>query len=165
MNGMKTILILLLTTIYSQTNWAKSNLNKTVCLIPIESSKENSIINERLKVHQKLKSISFSIDLRNLQSDTNKNLNLIFETTQSKKFETIYSHYNKSVNVWKVDFSKSVIFPQLFKNYMNISFFNNKYYLRLYDNPTEKSIVNLTFDSSSCSMGKLNLLTRVGTPL
>lgn len=139
-----------------------------MCSIPIESAtgdfKDNKILNERLKKHQQIKSLSFTLDLENLQNDKNSKLQLIFETTQSKRFETIYNSYNKKSQIWKVDFSKSQIFPQLLKNYMNITFFNSKYYLRLYDTPTEKTMVNLIFDSSNCSpSNKSNVLSRAGS--
>lgn len=141
---------------------------KTMCTIPIEGAtgelKENAVLNDRLKKHQKIKILKFAVDLDNLQSDKNKKIQLVFETVQSKRFETTYNVYNKTVQVWKVDFSVSQIFPQLFKNYMNITQFNSKFYLRLYDSPTEKSMVNLIFDSSNCSgTARPNLLTRTGS--
>jgi hypothetical protein len=144
---------------------SNSLLAKSTCLIPIEDAtgdfKQNSTLNERLKKHQKIKTIKFNLDLENLQSDKNSKIQLVFETTQSKKFETVYNHHNKAMHVWKVDFSTSQIFPQLFKNYLNITLYNSKYYLRLYDNPTEKTIVDLTFDVNNCSpFNKSNVLSR-----
>lgn len=142
---------------------------KTMCSIPIEGAsvqhKDNILLNDRLKAHQKMKSVSFAIDIENLKSDGNSKVQLVFETVQLKKFETMYNFYNKNVNVWKIDFSKSQIFPQLFKNYMNITQFNSKFYLRLYDTPAEKTIVSLTFDLSNCSESKSNLLTRARVAL
>lgn len=140
-----------------------------MCSIPIEGAsvqhKDNILLNDRLKAHQKMKSVSFAIDIENLKSDGNSKVQLVFETVQLKKFETMYNFYNKNVNVWKIDFSKSQIFPQLFKNYMNITQFNSKFYLRLYDTPAEKTIVSLTFDLSNCSESKSNLLTRARVAL
>lgn len=145
-----------------------SVMAKSTCSIPVESAygefKDNALLNERLKKHQKIKNITFSIDLNSLQSEKNAKIQLIFNTTQSKKFETIYNTYNKNVNVWKIDFAKSQIFPQLFKNYLNITQYNSKYYFRLYDMPSEKSIVSLVFDSTHCSPDtKSNVLTRAST--
>lgn len=135
---------------------------KTTCSIPIEgASAENSLLNERLKKHQKIRTLSFAIDLENLQSDKYNKIQLIFETIQSKKFETTYSRNDRNLMAWKIDFSKSQIFPQLFKNYLNIIQFNSKYYLRLYDNPTEKTMINLVFDSTYChSKTNPNLLSK-----
>ncbi len=145
-----------------------SVMAKSTCSIPVDAAygefKENAVLNERLKKHQKIKNITFSIDLNNLQSEKNSKIQLIFNTTQSKKFETTYTQYNRSVSVWKIDFSTSQIFPQLFKNYLNITQFNSKYYFRLYDTPSEKTIVNLTFDSTHCTPEtKSNVLTRAST--
>ncbi|MBL7542349.1 MAG: hypothetical protein JNL11_00965 [Bdellovibrionaceae bacterium] len=139
---------------------------KAMCLVPIDGAsgdlKDNAMVNNRLKTHQKIKSLRFDIDLETLQSDKNKKIKLVFETIQAKKFETSYNFYNKTLQVWKVDFSTSQIFPQLLKNYMNITQYNSKYYLRLYDSPSEKSIVNLIFDSSNCKpSNKSSVLSRV----
>lgn len=160
MLGMKHWLLLSLLIAFGSSVMAKST-----CSIPIESAsgefRENATLNERLKKHQKLRSISFSIELENLHSEKNNKINLVFNTTQSKKFETTYNMYNKSVNVWKVDFSTSQIFPQLFKNYLNVTQYNSKYYFRMYDSPAEKTIVSLMFDASHCSTTtKANVLSR-----
>lgn len=145
-----------------------SVMAKSQCSIPIESAtgeyRDNAILNQRLKMHQKIRNITFSIDLNHLQSETNRKIQLVFYTTQLKKFETTYNHYNRNVNVWKVDFSTSQIFPQLFKNYLNVTQYNSKYYLRMYDSPSEKTIVSLVFDSSHCSpASKTNVLSRSAT--
>lgn len=162
MNSMRSVIALFIISFLSVVSLANS-----VCSIPVEGAsienKSNASLNDRLKNHQKIKSISFSIDLNNLKNEKNNMVRLVFETMQSKKFETVYNMYNKNVNVWKIDFSKSQIFPQLFKNFLNITQFNSKYYLRLYDMPTEKTIVNLVFDSSNCSSGNPTLLTRAAS--
>lgn len=148
--------------------FSSSLMAKTMCSISIQDAsgpfKDNATLNDGLKKHQKLKRISFSLDLNDLKNKENNKVQLIFETVQSKKFEMTYSAYNKNMNVWKVDFSTSQIFPQLFKSYMNITLYNSKYYLRLYDNPTEKTIVNLIFESSHCSpSNKPTVLTRISS--
>lgn len=145
-----------------------SVMAKSICSIAIESAtgeyRVNATLNERLKKHQKIRNITFAIDLNDLKSDQNKKIQLSFHTTQSKKFETTYNQYNKNVNVWKIDFSTSQIFPQLFKNYMNVTQYNSKYYFRLYDSPSEKTIVSLMFDTTHCSPDtKANILTRAST--
>lgn len=160
MNSMKHLVLSLILLLIGPSVMAKST-----CSIPIDSAsgefKDNAILNERLKKHQKLKNITFAIELENLHSDKNNKINLVFTTTQAKKFETTYNTYNKSVNVWKVDFSTSQIFPQLFKNYLNVTHYNSKYYFRMYDTPAEKTIVNLVFDSSHCTAApKTNVLSR-----
>lgn len=160
MNSMRHLVLSLVVFMFGSSLMAKST-----CLIPIDSAsgefKDNAVLNERLKKHQKLKNITFSIELENLHSDKNNKINLVFTTTQAKKFETTYNTYNKSVNVWKVDFSTSQIFPQLFKNYLNVTQYNSKYYFRMYDTPAEKTIVNLVFDSSHCTTApKTNVLSR-----
>lgn len=142
-----------------------SAMAKSTCTIAIESAmgefKDNAVLNERLKKHQKLKSVTFSVDLENLRSEKNNKINLVFTTTQDKKFETTYTAYNKNAHVWKIDFSTSQIFPQLFKNYLNVTLYNSKYYFRMYDTPSEKTIVNLVFDASHCtSTPKTNVLSR-----
>lgn len=159
MNDMRTTILFMIISLVNSALMAK-----TMCSIPVESAmaefKDNKALNDRLKKHQKIKTVSFDIDMDNLQSDKNNKLKLVFETIQSKKFETTYTWHNKKFSVWKVDFSKSQIFPQLFKNFLNLTQFNSKFYLRLYDRPTEKTLVNLVFDSSHCKSPSANLLTR-----
>lgn len=160
MNGMRHNFLVLIILAFSS-----SLMAKTMCSIPVETAvgelKENRTLNERLKKHQKVKTIRFALNLNDLQSKENSKIQLTFETIQSKKFETTYNMYTKNINVWKVDFSTSQIFPQLFKNYMNITQYNSKYYLRLYDNPQEKTMVNLVFETVNCMPGgKTNALTR-----
>ncbi len=139
---------------------------KTTCTIPIEAAtqdnKGNSTLNDRLKKHQRIKSVSFEIDIENLKSDKNSKIVLVFETTQSKKFQSLYNQYNKNLSIWKNDFSKSQIFPELSKNFLNLTLFNSKYYLRLYDSPTEKTMVNLKFDTTNCSPVNSSLLSKAG---
>lgn len=160
MSCMKHWLLLSLIVVFGSAVMAKSK-----CSILIESAsgefKDNALLNQRLKKHQRLDNITLSIDLENLHSEANKKIQLVFTTTQKKKFESTYNMYSKSVNVWKVDFSTSQIFPQLFKNYLNLTQYNSKYYFRLYDTPAEKTIVNLVFDSSHCVIPtKTNILSR-----
>ena len=129
--------------------------SKMLCEIDISSPRErlssNKELNNQLKQHQKLSHIKIEIDSLNLKTKSPQETKLYFKTLDAKKFESVYKPYSGVQAIWKVDFSKSQIFPQLFKNYVNIIEYDSKYLIRMYDSPKEKSLISLSFEKRDCA--------------
>lgn len=127
---------------------------KTICQIDVANPKlgyeTNKNINDVLKPHQKLKEIKLEVDSLDAKAISAKTAKLYFYTLDSKKFETAFNSFNASSFVWKIDFGRSQIFPQLFKNYLNVIEYNSRYHVRLYDAPSDTTMVNLSFQKNDC---------------
>lgn len=132
-----------------------NSFSKILCEIDISSPRErlssNKDLNSQLKQHQKISHIKIEIDSLNLKNKSLHETKLYFQTLDSKKFESVYKPYSGTQALWKVDFSKSQIFPQLFKNYVNIIEYDSKFFIRMYDSPKEKSLISLSFEKRDCS--------------
>lgn len=127
---------------------------KTICQIDMVNPKpgfeSNKAINDALKPHQKLKEIKLEIDSLDMKSVSGKTAKLYFYTKDSKKFEASFKSYHPDSYLWKIDFAKSQIFPQLFKSYLNMIEYNSKFHLRMYDAPSDSTMVKLTFQKNDC---------------
>lgn len=137
---------------------------KTFCSIPVSSASGewsfNSEINTRFKKHQKLNWVQLEVNLENLSDKDNRDVKVIFVTEQDRKFEVVFEMYSEALMIWKSNFGKSRAFPQILKNYMNISRYNSGYLLRLYDSPTEKSKLDLGFSATQCSESSMHKLAQ-----
>lgn len=127
---------------------------KTICQIDVANPKSgyetNKNINDVLKPHQKLKEIKLEVDSLDVKTMATQKAKLYFYTLDSKKFETSFNSFNTTSFVWKIDFARSQIFPQLFKNYLNVIEYNSRYHVRLYDAPSDTTMVNLSFQRNDC---------------
>jgi hypothetical protein len=145
---MKNLVLILLLTIGS------SSLAKHICQIDIVNPRASLIgnldLNKRLKPHQRLNVMRLELDSLDLRTQVAKETKVHFYTLDSKKFESIYKPYNVSQFVWRIDFSRSQIFPQFFKKDLNLIEHNAKYYLRMYDVAKEESQISLMFEKRDC---------------
>ncbi|MCB0369788.1 MAG: hypothetical protein KDD45_10205, partial [Bdellovibrionales bacterium] len=115
-----------------------------------------------LKKHQQLNSISFELNGLDMRVIARQELRIKFKTKGNKIFESTYKPYNSTYTIWKVDFSRSQIFPELLKDYANIIQYNSYYYLRIYDSKKESEMISLKFDNQDCkSLNSVKALARV----
>lgn len=130
---------------------------KTICQIDVANPKlgyeANKIYNERLKPHQshqKLKEIKLVLESLDLKLAGEKEAEVYFYTLDLKKFESSYKVHNSVSNVWRIDFARSQVFPQLLKLKLNIIEYNSRFHVRLYDDPSEQTMVSLSFQKNDC---------------
>lgn len=127
---------------------------KWLCAIKIANPKleyiANKDLNTRLKKHQQLKTVEIELSSLDFSKQGQLETKIYFYTYEGKKFEAIYKSLGKSVAIWKLDFSRSQIFPELAKSYLNIVEFNARFYVRLYDQVMGDSLINLHLDKSEC---------------
>lgn len=125
---------------------------KTICQIEVANPRpelvSNKSLNNQLKRHQQLSHIKMEFDSLELKTQSEKQTKIYFYTADSKKFESIYKPYNVTRLQWKIDFAKSQIFPQLFKNNLNIIEYNSKFHVRLYDAPSD--MISVMFERKDC---------------
>ncbi|NUM59367.1 MAG: hypothetical protein HUU56_12085 [Bdellovibrionaceae bacterium] len=131
--------------------------SKEICQIKIaEPSREfliNKQVNEKLKPHQKLSHVlmEYESDDSNLVSTKNqKKLKILFFTLDGKKFESVYDPYHREKKVWKINSSKTQIFPELFKNYSDVIPFQENLAIRFYDT-NDKNFFLISYSNKDCS--------------
>lgn len=125
---------------------------KTICQIDIANPRSelvsNRNLNNQLKRHQQLSHMKMEFESLDLKTQAANQTKIYFYTSDSKKFESIYKPYNVTRLQWKIDFAKSQIFPQLFKNNLNMIEYNSKFHVRMYDDPSD--MISVMFERKDC---------------